>query len=294
MLFKDFSREYLELESKPFKASWKDDARRLRRLEEHFGNKTLGEITTLDVVRLRRHLEDRPFEMNRVIDTLHRLFEVAKTWRIYSGENPADGVRRYRETARERFVTREELPILWSAFEKIDHLYIPAYFKLLVLTGLRRNTLRRLYWSHVDFANEVIHVPRELDKMNKSQQVHLSPESIMVLQSIPRKDPFLFWSRAGNQWGDPNGAQLSDTQVGHYWAKIKALTGLDLRIHDLRRTTGSYLAQDGVHPELIGKLLNHSHNSRSTAIYTRFLDKNQRDASDRVAKIIWQAKEAKA
>lgn len=292
MLFEDFAHDYLELESKPFKATWKDDARRLRRLEKYFHGKHLEEISTLDVVRMRKALEDRPYEMNRVVDTLHRLYEVAIAWKVYSGDNPADNVRRYREEPRERFVTKDELPMMWAAFEKLEHEYIPAYFKLLILTGLRRNTLRRLEWSHVDIASAVISIPKRLDKNGKSRIVHMSPETIFVFNQIRRKDPFVFWSRAGNQWGDPNGAQLSDTQVGHYWGKVKNITGLDVRIHDLRRTLGSYLAQDGVNQELIGKLLHHSHNSRSTAIYTRFLDQNQREATNQAGRLIWSASRA--
>lgn len=51
---------------------------------------------------------------------------------------------------------------------------------------------------------------------------------------------------------------------------IKLPTGLtDIRIHDLRRTLGSWLAQAGNSLHLIGKVLNHS-NQSTTAIYARF------------------------
>jgi integrase len=178
------------------------------------------------------------------------------------------------------------LPILWAAIDKLDHEYAPAYFKLLILTGLRRNTLRRLNWSNVSLSDRLIHVPRAIDKTRKSQELHLSEFAIEILKGIRRQDPHLFWSRAGNQWGKANGAQMSDSQVGHYWGKVRDISGLDLRIHDLRRTTGSYLAQEGVNSELIGKLLHHIPGSSATAIYTRFVDQNQRDAVELHSRIV--------
>ncbi|WP_373508283.1 tyrosine-type recombinase/integrase [Thiocapsa sp.] len=43
----------------------------------------------------------------------------------------------------------------------------------------------------------------------------------------------------------------------------------DVRLHDLRRTVGSWLAQSGNSLHLIGKILNHS-DTKTTAIYARF------------------------
>ena len=55
-------------------------------------------------------------------------------------------------------------------------------------------------------------------------------------------------------------------------AKIK-----DLRIHDLRRTAGSYMAIKGVSSAIIGKALGHR-SPRSTAIYARLTEDPVRQA----------------
>ncbi len=44
---------------------------------------------------------------------------------------------------------------------------------------------------------------------------------------------------------------------------------MDVRLHDLRRTVGSWLAQAGNDLHLIGKVLNHS-NLSTSAVYARF------------------------
>ena len=54
---------------------------------------------------------------------------------------------------------------------------------------------------------------------------------------------------------------------------------LDLRLHDLRRTVGSWLAQAGNSLHLIGKVLNHS-NQATTAVYARFGQDQVRQALD--------------
>jgi len=56
----------------------------------------------------------------------------------------------------------------------------------------------------------------------------------------------------------------------------------DARLHDLRRTVGSWLAQSGNSLHLIGRVLNHASQS-TTAIYARFAQDHVRDALDQHA-----------
>lgn len=53
----------------------------------------------------------------------------------------------------------------------------------------------------------------------------------------------------------------------------------DLRIHDLRRTLGSWMAHTGASQFVIGKSLNHK-STKSTAIYARLSIDPVRDAVD--------------
>jgi site-specific recombinase XerD len=50
-----------------------------------------------------------------------------------------------------------------------------------------------------------------------------------------------------------------------------------VRLHDLRRTVGSWLAQAGNSLHLIGRVLNHS-NASTTQVYARFAEDNVRTA----------------
>jgi integrase len=54
------------------------------------------------------------------------------------------------------------------------------------------------------------------------------------------------------------------------WAGILAEAKIkDLRIHDLRRTLGSWMTGTGANLQMIGKQLGHGNDSRATAIYAR-------------------------
>lgn len=66
-------------------------------------------------------------------------------------------------------------------------------------------------------------------------------------------------------------------------ADKKAQAGDVLRLHDLRRTVGSWLAMGGASLPLIGKVLNHS-NASTTQIYARLADEAPRAALEELAR----------
>jgi integrase len=64
------------------------------------------------------------------------------------------------------------------------------------------------------------------------------------------------------------------------WRRVRLAAGItDVRLHDLRRTVGSWLVQSGNSLPLIGRVLNHS-NTSTTQIYARFAEDKVRTALD--------------
>lgn len=59
----------------------------------------------------------------------------------------------------------------------------------------------------------------------------------------------------------------------------------DLRLHDLRRTLGSYQAATGANSYIIGRSLGHK-STQSTAIYARLNIDPVRDSVEKAAKAI--------
>lgn len=86
--------------------------------------------------------------------------------------------------------------------------------------------------------------------------------ALAMIQQLPRleNNPFVFCGR----WGKSHLVNVSKP-----WRRIRKEAGLDdVRIHDLRRTLGSWLVAAGASLPLIGKALGHSQPS-TTAIYAR-------------------------
>jgi integrase len=98
-----------------------------------------------------------------------------------------------------------------------------------------------------------------------------------ALRTLPRLEgnPFVFPS---------HGKQGHLTDLSRAWARLCERAKLaDLRIHDLRRTLGSWLAVSGASLTLIGKVLNHSQVS-TTQIYARLNLDSVREALEANAK----------
>jgi len=68
------------------------------------------------------------------------------------------------------------------------------------------------------------------------------------------------------------------------WRRVRKETGFhDLRIHDLRRTVGSWLVRDGASLHLVGAVLNHK-DQKTTAGYAYFQTEDRHKALDRHGK----------
>ena len=99
-------------------------------------------------------------------------------------------------------------------------------------------------------------------KNGTPQTVTLSPEAMDVLRNRKTSEPTTFVFP-----GDGNSGHLIEPKKG--WKRILERAGIDdLRIHDLRRTLGSWQAKTGASLVTIGKSLNHK-NQNTTAIYAR-------------------------
>jgi hypothetical protein len=72
------------------------------------------------------------------------------------------------------------------------------------------------------------------------------------------------------------------------WRRVRKRTGFhDLRIHDLRRTVGSWLVRDGASLHLVGAVLNHK-DQKTTAGYAYFQTEDRQRALDRHGQAVIQ------
>lgn len=264
---------YLERHAVRKKSAY-DDRRRIARLIlPDLGHRKVASITRADVAALHTRIgKDAPYEANRTLALLSKMFELARRWGFIeeNAANPAHGIDKFREQKRDRWVTPEELPRLAAAISQDPNLYVRAALWLYLLTGVRKSEMLRRRWEDVDFARCELRLGET--KAGRVHYVSLSPPAIALLRVLPREE--------GNPYLLP-----SSKKPGHHlvniakpWNRVRKAAGVgDVRLHDLRRTVGSWLAQAGNSLPLIGRVLNHT-DPKTTAVYARLGDDLARQA----------------
>lgn len=267
----------------------------------------LSGITHEQVVKIHNKVgKTAPFAANRAKAMISSVFNYAKDKRLYSGENPAEGITGFAEEARERFAQADELSALLAAVAQSDQ---RDYFLLSLLTGARRSNVQAMAWRELDLPGAVWRIGKT--KNGTPQNVPLSPEAVMVLNARRERagaSPFVFpgTGKTGHlvepkkAWAtilrtasllrlldalslDEAARTEAEALLAEGLAKAEkryhaqaAAAGIDpadfamtdLRIHDLRRTLGSWQAKTGASLAIIGKSLNHK-THQATAIYAR-------------------------
>lgn len=164
---------------------------------------------------------------------------------------------------RERFLSPDEfLRLIAQTKEGSD---LRDFIYVAVQTGQRKANVCSMRWDEIQelAGGWTWIIPGQKTKNGKAHYIPLMPVIVERLK--------LRQGRVGGEWVFPNPASKTgyvlDFKNGFGAARKKA--GLnDLRIHDLRRTTGSWMAASGASLPVIGKALGHQ-SERSTAIYAR-------------------------
>ena len=243
------------------------------------GKKQVAEVQRKDIAELHHGLRDKPYQANRTLGVLSKMFNLAELWELRpDGTNPCRHVKRFKEDKRERFLSDAEYRRLGSALREIEQdgsetASAIAAIRLLMLTGCRLSEIQKLRWEHVDLETGELGLP---DTKTGAKVVHLGEPAIAVLRDIQRQDD--------NPWviaGRKEGGHLTDLQ--HPWRRIRARAGLDdVRIHDLRHSfaSGGLLVGEGL--PMIGKLLGHTQ-VQTTARYAHLANDPVKSAANRIA-----------
>ena len=243
-----------------------------------YGHLAVEEVDREHIANLHYELRDIPYQANRVLEIGSKLFNLAELWKLRAGGNPCKFVRKYREKNRERFLTDEEFRRLGEVLsemeaEKTLPVFAAAAFRLLMLTGCRRNEIVTLRWEHVDIEGGELRLP---DSKTGARMVPLSPAAARVLAELPRIE--------GNPWVIPGfkpNRHLAD--LNHYWERVRERANLqDVRIHDIRHSFASRALALGESLTMIGKLLGHN-KIETTSRYAHLARDSIKASSARVA-----------
>jgi integrase len=189
--------------------------------------------------------------------------------------NPVIGTNRPAEPiARERVLTDGELVEIWRACGDNDYGRI---IRLLIITGQRREEIASLSWPELDLDKMVISLPGDRTKNHRPHDVPLSDQAVAILNEVPRRDgrDFLFGAANGAFSGYSKSKVALDKRI--LAARAAPARGHqpmpEWRLHDIRRTVATRMADIRIQPHVIEAVLNHvsGHRAGVAGVYNRSL-----------------------
>ena len=242
----------------------------------HIGDKPIDKITKSEVRNLIEAVADRgaPIQANRLLAYIKRLFSWAAERDIIA-TSPAAGIKpSANEASRDRTLMKSELAAVWNACGGIAYPFGP-FFRLLILTGQRRNEVAGMRWSEIEIDKGEWIIPAERAKNGKAHLVHLSSEALNLLAHIPNVD--------GCDLVFTTNGRTPISGFSKAKAALDAASGVTgWTIHDLRRTFATIATGDlGIEPVVVDKILNHSSGAVTgiAAVYQRHAYLEQRKAA---------------
>ncbi|HAU28672.1 MAG TPA: site-specific integrase [Rhodospirillaceae bacterium] len=269
--------DYIERHAMPNKRERSrkaDEAMLELHIRPALGKIKVADVSRRDIEKLHISLQDTPYQANRVLALLSKMFSLAVAWG-WRADNPVRGVPKYQEEKRERWLDDKELAILMAALEEHSESASAAAIRFLILTGARRSEVLNAEWNQFDLERAVWIKSSHHTKQKKAHYVPLSPAALEVLhgrQIANQAQPSLFVFPG-------RGTDKPQQELKKFWNKILTETKLkNLRLHDLRHTYASHLVSSGVSLPIVGQLLGHTQ-SQTTHRYAHLADAPLRQAT---------------
>jgi len=200
----------------------------------------------------------------------------AINWCIKAGvtksENPWAAAQKFKLPSRERFILPDELSKFFSCLERLPNADVKDYLLVSLFTGARRANVLAMRWNQIDFTLGLWTIPH-----TKNGSSHTIPLTGRVLEILSARRTV-----SENEWVFPGTGKTGHlVEVKKGWQLLLKDAGIDdLRLHDLRRTLGSYLAMGNQSLHMIGKVLGHK-SPTATQIYSRFAQDPVRGALEK-------------
>src|SRR3990167_1063868 len=232
----DLARDYIERHGqKKREKSLKEDQKLLRNIiMPSLGSLKVAHVSSRDIESLHLRLKNTPYQANRVVALLSKMFSLAVSWG-WRADNPAQGIEKYQEEKRDRWLNDEELQRLWSVLDKYSENLTAYVFKFLLLTGARKGEALQATWDQFDLEKGLWIKPAHLTKQKKKEYLPLSDKTLLLLEALKKRRegtlPYIF---PGKKVGEPL------KEVKKFWGTVLKQANLkNVRIHDLRHTHAS-------------------------------------------------------
>jgi integrase len=247
-------------------------------IKPKYGKRSLHALAA-DVQKLLKQLRDKPVTANRLLQVVSNVFVFAARSGLWDKPNPTldpitgRAIRKHHVAARARFLTTAEAArVLKYAATEPDPWC--DFWRLMILTGIRVSNVREMKWAQLDLRDAGATWAIPTTKSGQPHESPLSADAVAILlarlERAPKGtgkakatpvSPWVFPMR-----DDPTRC-ISD--VDHAWGRVKEHAGLDdVRVHDLRRTAGSWATQGGAPLTAVGQFIG-DRSINATAVYAR-------------------------
>jgi site-specific recombinase XerD len=305
MTLGELYEEYMERYSKPNKKSWMYDQREITKFLSHWFPRKLSTIDKSEIRTLHEkiHKVNGLYQANRMLERIRAMYNKAIEW-DWEGINPTLGIKKYKEKSRDRFIQPHEM----YALNNEENTTARDFLWILLLTGARKTNTLMMKWEEVSWEMKSWRIPNSKNgevlvlplidraiEILKARRFLTNSEWVFPGEN-PEKyynDPKRAWRRilkraTINLWAaDPKFKILIDGLKqkiderlfgDKLFAQIKAQAKtkgmvlpeglMNIRLHDVRRTLGSYQAINGSSLQVIGQSLGHK-SLQSTQVYSR-------------------------
>jgi len=243
-----------------------------------WADRGLDKITAADVEALHNRIgTEAPYQANRVLALLSAIYNALPKLGYAPVANPATGIERFPEQARERFIEEDELPGFFAACEAHPGPINRDWLLFALFTGARRDNVSTARWEQIHMERRLWTIPQT--KGGDELRVPLSDAAMLILSRRERPDSgegFIFPGRG-------KAGHIAEPKMALNTI-VKAANIDHLRPHDLRHTLATYATKAGVNYIVVKAMLGHKPDVRDvTAVYARADLAAIRDGFDKAA-----------
>lgn len=271
-------------------------------IKPNIGNIPLTKLTTLDLQMMYQKLltggrvdrlksQNQPKGLSaKTVRNLNQIISSAMKLAMEQkliAHNPADGCALPRVEHREmKTLPAEQLAAFLNEAKKTGT-YEMYYLDL--ATGMRRGELLGLKWEDIDFDHGVIHIRRQVARLNGAVQeaplktknsyrnISIGADAVELLKQKKEQDN----GKSVYVFPSPTGGPLAPDSVLHMLHRVLERAGLPkIRFHDLRHTFATLALQNGVDIKTVSGMLGHFSAGFTLDTYAHVTTAAQREAAE--------------
>lgn len=216
------------------------------------------------------------------------------------------------------FFEIDEILKIKQALDKEPMKYRIATY-LLINTGIRRGELIGIRWKSIDFnkctiriENNVVYTKNHgvvtttpknnecrtinialeliplLKLYKKQQHIEASMKMSYIADNLQRQKAIKEYNPEGYLFIQESGKVMSPNSINEWMIELSKRLGMHIHPHKFRHSQASILYATGVDIVTISKRLGHKQVSTTQNIYAHMMEKSDKDASDKIADVLFR------